>query len=497
MYQYNQLIFPSHMEKNKRFMVIAGFSLNGPVQAPFIIREGVDPKSVLGESKMTDNYIVAKQHGITPLLFRINGSHGEATLMHDTKQLPVLQFRTLEAHDECNQIDIRVFETHLVIQGLNSSYLYYFSDYNNIDELSIAIKKDLYFGSGELDVDVLNNTTLTGLCLKERDIHINGADDGYNYMNFYDEIYSDEKIAEQVALIKESMIVEEDEGIMSGGELSNFIIDTLVFTDIPYEVMPIELLQALGSFAKTKTDDQLSFCSVVIGSELFSDSRYDEYNNDLYSEQVQLLQDKSPYSLSLGDSSKHIEVVIGTRDSVNSKNITMPCASTYASMRYTLSDYHLAATNKPLSVNALYNRELKKDEVANLTSNGYICIVPSIQNGFVPFSSKSIYPLTSIQSKPHYLRSIYSDVKTITNIFDQYIGQPFSSTLLQNTLTQIGLIGEQLVGARPIYKNMRIEVTDSSTQSVSLLIMFELYGEVEAVRTSLQYTSVGGVSVTW
>ena len=49
-------------------------------------------------------------------------------------------------------------------------------------------------------------------------------------------------------------------------------------------------------------------------------------------------------------------------------------------MRYKLPNFYNSATNKQLlNINTLQNRELKKVEVAKLTSSGYICIVPSIK----------------------------------------------------------------------------------------------------------------------
>ena len=60
MYTYNQLIFPSHMEKNTRFLVLAGFSLNGPVGTPFIIRDNIEPSYILGDCRLTENVRMAK-----------------------------------------------------------------------------------------------------------------------------------------------------------------------------------------------------------------------------------------------------------------------------------------------------------------------------------------------------------------------------------------------------------------------------------------------------
>lgn len=478
-------------------MVIAGFSLKGPAQTPFMIRDNVDVRDVLGECRMADDYIVAKEHGVTPLLFRMNGSHGEVILYHEKEGIPVLLFRTIDAHDEVNQIHIRVCPTHFIIYGLNSEHMYFFADYKNVDELSMAIKRDLYLGSGELDVSVLQNTTLADICLTEKDLYISGGDDGYNHMSFTHEELFEEKIDAQTSLIKESIVADDGVGYVFSGELANFTIDTFVFSDIPYEYMTEELLKVFGYFAETKTSNQSVFCSVVLGSEMFSSNRYDELGSDTYKEQLSQLIQKSPHKINLGNSSKHIEVVVGTRDSVDINRSFMSCASTYASMRYALKDRSHSATNKVLTMNALYSKELQKDDVANLTSNGYICIVPSIKNGFTPFSSRNIYPLKSIQQKPHYLRSVYADVQTLIQAFSRYIGQPFHFLLLQQVMSEINKKAEELLEIRSIYRNVRVDVGDFSRESISISIIFEMYGEVEAIRTSLSYSSSGEVNVSW
>ncbi|MEK1829067.1 hypothetical protein AAAC51_07910 [Priestia megaterium] len=168
MFTYNQLIFPSHMEKNTRFLVLAGFSLSGPSGTPFIMREETDPIDVLGNCRLADNARMAMDEGITPLILRLNGAHGKCVVTHETLGLPVLEFTTLDATDESNHIDIHVFPTHLIVKGLSSDITYLFSDYNSLDALVSAIKRDLYFGAGEVDVEVVNEAPLAGLCLEEK-----------------------------------------------------------------------------------------------------------------------------------------------------------------------------------------------------------------------------------------------------------------------------------------------------------------------------------------
>ncbi|MEX3713554.1 hypothetical protein ABFV99_14215 [Cytobacillus horneckiae] len=448
---------------------------------------------------MAENVRMAREYGITPLILRLNGSHGEAEIIHEESNLPVLQFKTLEAMDESNNIQIHMFPTHMIIEGNYSNHTYYFLDYKRIDDLREAIKEDLYFGNGEVDVEVLNYVPLEGIASTEQYIPFENADDGFNYMSSEDDSDPEEKIQMQLDLLKENLI--DDDGVESyfTGELSSFLIDTVLFTDIPYESAPEQLTSILGKFASSKTDEQTVFCSVVLGSDYFSEERYSEENEDLYEEQVENLLSKSPYlSEGVGNHLRHIEVVVGMQDSIDARRPNMQCASTYACMRYSQDDFYNSATNKQLfHINNLLGTELKQDEVAKLSSSGYICIVPSIKKGFVPLSSKNLYPQNSIHSKPHYLRSIHYDVRRVANYFDHYIGEPLPQSLLQNILSQIDSFIDFLIVENPFYQDIKMEVVEFTQSILSLSISFELFGEIEAVRTSLDYVPSSEVNISW
>ncbi|WP_377262795.1 hypothetical protein [Priestia sp. YIM B13551] len=486
------------MEKNTRFLVLAGFSLSGPVGTPFILRGDTDPIEVLGISRLAENVELARQYGITPLVLRLNGSHGECVVNHDELNLPALQFKTLDATDDCNNIDIHLLPTHLIVKGLTGDITYYFADYKGIDALATAIKRDLYFGKGEVDVEVLNQVPLTNLCLAERYVGFQGADDGFNLVSNHNETDSDDKLQAQIQLLRDSFIDTEGEGVYFTGELSGFQIDTLVFTDIPYEKAPADLAYILGGFATAKTEEQSIFCSVVLCSDLFAETRYTDEGEDTYSAQIQSLLNIAPNSIEETSFLEHVEVVVGVQDAIYAKQITMPCAANYAFMRYALPDFYTSATNKALlSMNTLQSRELKQNEVANLSSSGYICIVPSIRKGFVPFLSKNFYPQNAFHAKPHYLRSVHYDVGRMAGFFNQYIGEPFNYTLFQSILTQVNSFKDQLLEGHPLYQNITIEVLDYTDTQFTLSIAFQLYGEVEVVRTSFEYVPSSEVNISW
>ncbi|MEK1829066.1 hypothetical protein AAAC51_07905 [Priestia megaterium] len=126
---------------------------------------------------------------------------------------------------------------------------------------------------------------------------LQGADDGYNYVSNHDETDSAEKIASQLQLLRDSFIDVDEAGFYFQGELSNFEVDTLIFTDIAYEKAPVDLAYILGGFAAAKTEEQSVFCSIVLCSDYFSTDRYDEEGLDLYNSQITNLLSLAPNTI--------------------------------------------------------------------------------------------------------------------------------------------------------------------------------------------------------
>lgn len=501
MYSYKEIAFPANIEKNTRFFAIAGFSPNGPVNTPFVLREGVDPLQVLGDCRLAESVMAAIKEGITPLILRLNGSHGECTIIHDELGIPVLRFKTVEATDECNNIEIHLFPTHLIVEGLRKEFVYYFADFKSLDELAMEIKHDLYYAEGEVEVEVLNQAPLQNLCLAERYVRIDDADDGYHTINNYDETDDEAKLNLQLQALKECFVDEYEEGQYDSiSELDAFLIDTLLFTDIPYEKAPEELINVLGFFAKQRTNEQGFFCSIVLGSEQFGGNRTDEEDEevDLFSDSIQLLLNKSAHLLEDAKNREHIEVVVGVQNSVSAQRECMPCAISYAVMRFNTKSIYESATNVTLpNTEYTFNQELMKDEVALLTSSGYNCIVSSIRKGYVPYSARNLYPHNTLYSKPHYLRSIYHDASRISKFFTPLIGEPISTNKITTTLTNIKAFISSLLQESPIYQDISMEVIDYTYETITISLGFKLYGEVEVVKTSFKYDPTGEVTVLW
>lgn len=494
MFTYNQLLFPSHSEKNTRFLAIAGFSNSGPAKVPFVLKEGVDPAAVLGSGLLAENVKKAIRYGITPLVYRMNGKHAECVLVHEERGTDFLRFTSINATDEVNNLQLHVFPTHLVINGLSQDKTYYFGDFQRTDDLVRRIQEDLQFNGGEVEVQVIQSLPLTGICLTEKHIPFTGGDNEYNLISQSDESDSSAKRTEQLAALKECLLEEADGEFYHTSELDPYHVDTFLFTDVPYDEAETELAEIVGRFARSKTREQAIFCSAVLGTSAFRTTRYGAEGEDRYAEEIQRLMDKAATDRSQ-DYWKHIEVIVGSENVASPDIEALSCAGDYAFMRYRLPSYHMSATNKEIKhIGTLFNEELQKDEVAKLITSGYICIVPSIRRGFVPYASKNLLSSDTLQNSPHVLRSVHFDAYRVAGFFGEYLGAYISDTTFQAIYGRAQTFVEQLKENHPLYRDIELAILDYNEEKVTVSLSFGIYGEVENVFSSFVYTPSGEVS---
>lgn len=570
MYKHSDLIFPSYLDRDSKFFVLTGFALNGPVNTPFIIQDDINPFDVLGRTKLAENYLIARESGINPLVLRTNGAHAKCIIEHESLGEEIIRLVSLEANDMCNNITVHMYPTHMIVKGLYEEKIYYFNDYKRSSDLVNAIKMDLYYAGGEVDAELLSDLTLKGVCTEDMQLGFEGGDNGARLVpgttpdsdmaeedeeeEEYDEEYGkgeepdpeyveelsedekeevlededdldvepgssfeevveededqevidEDKLEEQLDNIKETLFEEYGDEYHNSTILNEFNIDTMVFTDIPYEVSPEELTSIFGMYAKNKTKEQKLFCSVVLGSELLSSERNDpemqeedEEPFDEFSEEIKLLEEISPRKLNQDNHLQHVEIVLGLQNNNYSSGEPISCATSYASTRYNLELYE-SATNKSIeTLSSLFGEKLKKDEVANLSRNGYICIVASIRKGFVPYLSQNCYSKSKLLSKPHYLRSVHNDVKLASEFLENHIGESVDDKNIQPISQELTIFLEDRVKENPFYREIEHDIVQVSGSELNVYINFHLFGEIESVRSSLGYKKSREVFISW
>lgn len=499
MYTQKHIQLPSSIEQEDKYFVIVGFALNGPVDRPFMIRDGVNPYDVLGNCPMAESYIIAKSRGVSPLLLRVNGSHS-SNVLELSSGVDVAKFISVEATDECNQIRVSVYSTHIKVTGMLGAQRYYlFSDYPTIGKMKDAINFDAYYGNGEITMVSYDDDVLCSSVVTENpfDIWLNLGDDGADTVASLDGTDSQETIDKQINLIRASLLDEETnlEGQYSyshGGELTPFNIDTVIVPDIPFENSRL-IAEIMGKFCESKSSDQDSFCSCVLGSMHFAEEESEEYSYD------SMVQDLISKGASTNVESYYLntEVVLGVEEG-NVEGSKIPMATKFAVMRYLLPVY-LSATNKEIAdINTLFTT-LRKEHIASLAASGYICIVPSIRRGFVAYKSLAFVANQElITSKPHFSRASRHYANYIIGSLDNFIGEP-ANTLQLNAMEQLLSANIEELNRLDIFKHIEYLISMSPTQAneVKLQLTFVIYGEVEAIRTSASYDPIRKTVIAW
>lgn len=489
MYKLSDINLPSTIAKQESYFVLVGFTYNGPVNTPFTIKDSADPYKVLGNSTLADSYVSAKQAGANPLVLRLNGSHATQEIK-DKNGTVLFSLRSVEATDSCNEIVVHLFPDHITIKGLYGDRTYLFSENRTVNELEHSLNLDTRYGLGEVLLESVEPMALTSsITDKPYQLYLENGNDGDDLVPSYDKIHSEIFYQEQLRLLTEALLEEDDTEYSHTGELIPYNIDSIVLCDIPHEKCP-EAITVLSKFCESKTTEQSSFCSGLIGSFYFADREADN------SEGIQDLVAKG----NKGRTESyyiHGEVVVGTQFAHIREEEFMPVVASYAAMRY-LSPVHIASTNKEISTISTLLSSFRKEDVAMLTSNGYTCIVPSIRKGHVAFKSVNfIENQRLISSRPHYSRSIYHYTTYILSELDSMVGSTLNRLQTARIDTVMNEKIREIVEDLKIYKSIEYDIRVSNYDSIHLNMSFLPYGELESVQSTVIYDSDRRTVVSW
>lgn len=492
MFNLKNVQFPTSMEAQDDYFAIVGFALNGPVNSPFMVRENSNPYDVLGKCPLADACHAARVRGVNPLLLRLNGSYGQARVFASGDT--VITFTSVEAYDDVNKINITVYPTHIRVTGVTGNERFYlFSQYATLDKLMTAINGDAKYGVGEITMTTdYPDLLCSALTETAYDIWLEDGNDEENYVSQFDGTDAEEKIQMQVTKIKESLLEEyqiDDVTYYShNSEFGAFNLDTILVVDVMHEDAP-ELAEILGRYCESKSGEQDSFCSGVMGSMYFREFESDEYD---YAPMVKHLveigtKSNSNYYL-------HVEIVVGVGEP--SEENKMPLATKFATERYLLS-IDSSATNKEIAnITTLFSR-LRKEDIASLAASGYTCIIPSIRRGHVAYKSTCFVENKNlITSKPHYSRAARYHANQIIKSLDSFIGE--SATSLKLLAMEKFIKDEiQVLSKQGVYKSVDFTIEDLEVDEIKITLIFVIYGELDNIQTSAFYSTTRKMVIEW
>jgi hypothetical protein len=456
MYSKDELVFLTQEHRENPNYLIIGSAVNGPVQTIFQLKDDTDPYQVLGTCPMAYGVVRARDNGVNPLLFRLNGSHGELTIVHEQSKLTCLTLRTIEAKSACNDIYFHCYPTHMVVRGLNQERIFMFSNYATIQELASAINLLMWYEGFELEaVAVQPELNPATMILVEKTYYMQGASSQFP-------ISTDQSLA----LLRDTLVTEE--GMNYNSDLLDYKLDTIAYSDILYETAPQDLVSIFGQFSSLYTEHNGYYVATVL-STIHPPSTYHPKEN---------VFNINPEWL------KHILIVDGEEIATTFREQTMPIGLNYAALRFKTP---YTTSNVPFPENTILANEHKKVKVAELVGRGYICTVTTRKGVVVPFLEQNIYPSSSYLSKSYLLRSAYHDISLFSNFFIDYLGEDFSISKRDIIQQSMNTFCEELK-KKPHYRDVTASFVQVERDRIEVTIQIVFFSEIGSMSVTTSYS---------
>lgn len=502
-------------------VVLVGAALDGPANIPFTLHSDKNPFTALGQSPLADAYNAAKRAGAENIIaYRLNGVHSEAVLK-DKNDKEIISFRSVSASSIYNGIELYAYPTHLhVVRTDGVARSYFFDRYKKASDLVYAINRDAYYGLVEFNATSIDEYyVLENMVDTVTNVAFTGGSEEVEYINRRDpQGEAPTNAPSVVALLKERLKValfgEDELDILErqpSSELGALEYGVITLCDMYHDDDP-EITEMLGSFCMNKTKEtgfgsigvigtKPIFTQVLDAPDLETDDGTDleelveteDFNTTVHNRVLELasltesLEDKEAF--------KYVQVIVGHAGYPESMESSISIAYAYAATQ-AISLYYTMMSNKQINGLGKLNFELSKEDVALLTANGYICIVPSIRRGFVPFYATSYSKdKESVMAKPHHLRISQYVSRMLVEKLDSLIGSNYSPLSIKEAVDAArevlsGLVVEEVVREY----TLDYELTDGNTV-LNINASLTPFSEVKAVGAIAVISFPQGVSI--
>lgn len=501
-------------------IMVVGTAMDGPAHVPFYLNDDKDPYKVLGDTPLADGIHAARLAGVENIIaYRLNGTHAEAELINAEGET-VAELRVVSANSAGNDISIMAYPTHLhVIDTEDSERDYFFDRYPRVEDLAYAINQNAFFGMSEFTCEVKggHHADLTSeLFIETIDIVFDDGDEDVSliherghegYLTDEDEVTAAILPELEIALFGED--IEDVEGRRPEGELGAMEFGVLLLCDVAHEDDPV-FAEMLGAFSKAKTEEAGLGCVAVIGTlpvELVSEFGAENEEGEIEYEPLEAdevrarLRAHTQRLLSQaadrpeGDYGEYIQVVDGHISYTGVSKTFLPAAYSYAATQAAIPWFN-SMTNKGMSGGEEISIQKTKEDIALLADSGYICIIPSVRRGIVPYQSVSYGPnREGLMSKPHNVRISQYISKMLREALDGLVGEAQTELSIDAVTADIGQMMDGLVMQNAIQKyELHPELNDQN-RHLSLQVPIWLYSEVESVTLIAESTFPRGVVI--
>lgn len=465
-------------------LVLVGAALNGPSFVPFTLFEESNPYEVLGACPLADAYLSARRAGVDYIvLYRINGSHAEAKIkcLEGTPQ-DVLYLRSVAASETYNNIHVIAYPNHLFVKNTDGTQRsYFYNKYPTAYDLAYAINLDAEYGLIEFTAQaIVPDFPMSNLTTTAMDVAFTGGSSDSNYVPDrsgsadMDWVSSLLKEKLKVALFGED-VLDQDER-MPNSELGFLHFGVIALVDMFHDDDP-EFTEMLGSFCLNKTKVNGFGCIGVIGTKPI----YEEDGvsmKDAVSARVQEWLAHGP-AVPAPEAMNYVQVVVGDTQLPESNGRVVSVAYAYAATQAAIP-YYVMMTNKSIGIGSL-RYTLGKEDVETLTAKGYICVVPSVRRGLVPYRATTFTSeKNSLLSKPHHIRISQFITYTISDGLDNLLGGNVRFLNLKDLTEWTKEVLDELVN-EGVIRDYSFKYEPVSESELQLQLSFTPYSEIEAV----------------
>lgn len=452
-------------------VLVVGPSLGGPLATPFSLHENADAETFLGDSPMLDAYKALQEQKVPNIiLYRINGKHSTGIIINPITGVETIRLHSICAGEDMNNIVAYVFGNHIVIDetavgGMKREYS--FDRYPTVDSLVDVINQDSIFGLVGVVAEKLSDAPLK-TDFESRVVVLlgQGMDDAWMCQDRWDYDWQDSDF-QLMRTALETHLFEEDciHPALGALQFNTCLLSGWFFEDDPY------YLNRLEKFAVEKEEAGDMGCTMVVGVQ------------PILEPTPELIKAKEERLILFAQKDfPHIQVVVGEGNyHVDGRFVSG--AYGYAGL-LGANSYYESPTNKKIEGFLGLNYEIPRKGIASLSSNGYICIVPSIRKGFVPFYATSFSSTKDLLYKPHILRTVQFLNYELQQQLGGFIGNPAQRKEQQQIQQVVRDLLESYAKKQWIRSYEHSISYGDSYRVAEINIGLIFYGEIERVNTN-------------
>lgn len=510
-------------------VILSGMLEDGPPGKPFSLPSDTVPSIALGLSPTTHLAEILLNTGVpSESIFynRMNGIPYSISLPEE--ESPCFLIRSIGAHEEDQNISISFSlegltlsstytktGTHLDRKNFTRTYRY--EDCPYLYDLESAINQDALLGLVDVVAETIVNKPSkdafpSGVKKELQD----GSDEaGFIHMDEPTEDSLEQIRGEYEEKFKKYILGEHYDGL-SYEAIADLPAEAILFPDINVDTFK-EIGPLIAGLAAQKTEDQGVVCYAYLNTspfpkkETLPDGTYLQDDGTYWDESMQESRAYNPIAVQLeyiqkittlyseeeraNPYMKNLMLVVGDDDR---EKRTPGLGSLVALILQTPAGKPVS--NQPLKNFYQLNAEITQSMVATMTSNGYICIVPSLRKGFVPqyVQSYGLQAKETVLSDWNNHRLIGVIKAHLVTVLDQHIGKSFGIFTKSKIESEISDVLENIPGSERLM-GFELGAIDQDIVNGTLSIPLTLYlpQDVKGIESTLQMSQEGWQINLW